>query len=72
MFENIETRIQYKLARPRLPAVIGEDAFRCLCHREDCHKDGSSTHYYYIELTKEQFLAIGGQELKTQGAQDED
>ena len=74
--ENVEARIQYKLAR--LPAIsnwllematIGEDVY--LCHRKDYHEDKSSTHYYYIELSRKQFLAMGGKELKAQGAQDE-
>ena len=65
-----ESHIQHKIAAyPKIMiallemAVVGEDV--CLCHREDqhYHEDVPDTHYYYLELSQQQFLAMGGEEL---------
>lgn len=64
-----ESRIQYRIATyPALitqlleMAIVGEDVY--LCHREDRHEDGSSSHYYYLELDQKQFALMGGKELE--------
>ena len=66
---NVWARIQYRLAT--LPSIanwllematVGEDVY--LCHRRDYHEGGSSSHYYYIELNRAQFAAMGGKELE--------
>jgi hypothetical protein len=38
-----------------------------LCHRRDYHEDGSKSDYYYVEVTRDIFLAIGGEELSEKG-----
>lgn len=43
-----------------------------LVHRTDYHPDGSETDTYYLELTRDQFRALGGQDLEPLSSLDDD
>ncbi len=68
---TVESRIQYSTPSMRKVAnlMYAIDDGQCsdkiyACHRRDHHKDGSKSNYYYLELSKERFLEMGGRELE--------
>jgi hypothetical protein len=55
---EIESRLGYSPQKGKVEKKTGW----CF-HRKDYHEDGSISEFYGVELTREQFLSIGGVEL---------
>ena len=69
MKDTIESRMLYTTSpwgKGTLsdPDMIRYDEPAILCHRRDYHQDGSHTDYYFIELSSEEFMLLGGETLK--------
>lgn len=61
---RIETRLGYSAkARPAKLAQVLTKGSGYLFHRKDYHEDESISDTWGIELTKDEFLAMGGTEL---------
>jgi len=58
---DIESRLGYSLQK----GAVGPKVGWCF-HRKDYHDDGSISDFWGVELTREQFIAIGGVELSVE------